>query len=97
VYLTQLFNTILRNGFFPATLEVAQIILILKPGKLPNELTSYRPISLLSIASKVFESLPLKRLLPMVENNRLIPNHHFGLKQMHSIIEQTHRIVKKDK
>jgi hypothetical protein len=47
----------------------------------PNELTSYRPISLLPIVSKVFEKLLLKRLLPMVENNRLIPNNEIVFRQ----------------
>jgi hypothetical protein len=76
-------------------MEVAQIILILKPGKPPNELTSYRPTSLLPIISKVFEKLLRKRLLRMVENNRLVPNNQFSFRQMHSIIQQTRRIVRK--
>jgi hypothetical protein len=71
------------------------MILILKPGKPPNELTSYRPISLLPIVSKVLEKLLLKRLLPIVEINRLITNHQFGFRQRHSTIQQTHRIVRK--
>jgi hypothetical protein len=67
----------------------------LKPGKPPNELTSYRPISLLPIVSKVFENILLKRPLPVVENNRLIPNHQFGFRQRHFTIEQTYRIVQR--
>jgi hypothetical protein len=59
----------------------------------PHELTSYCPISLLPIISKVFENFILKRLLPMVEKNQLIPNHQFGFRQRNSTIEQTHRIV----
>jgi hypothetical protein len=55
-YLTQLFNAVLLKRYFPAQWKVAQIILILKPGK-PNELTFYQPISLLPIGSKVFERL----------------------------------------
>jgi hypothetical protein len=82
-YLTQLFNAVLLKGYFPAQWKVAQIILILKPGK-PNVVTFYRPISLLPIVSKVFEKLFLKRLLPMVKNKRLIPNHQFGFGQRHS-------------
>jgi hypothetical protein len=50
-YLTQLFNAVLLKGNFPAQWKVAQIILILKPGKPPNELTSYWPIRLLPIVS----------------------------------------------
>jgi hypothetical protein len=67
----------------------------LKPGEPPNELTSYRPISLLPIISKVFEKLLLKRLLSIVEINRLISNHQFGFRQRHSTIEQINRVIRK--
>jgi hypothetical protein len=79
----------LLKGYFLAQWKVAQIIHSLKPGKPLNELTSYWPISLLPIVSKIFEKLLLKRLLRMVENNRLIPNHQFGFRQRHSTIEET--------
>jgi hypothetical protein len=85
----------LLKGYFPSQWKVAQIILILKPGKSPNELTPYRPISLLSIVSNVFEKILLKRLLPEFENNRLIPNHQFGFRHRHSTIEQTHQILQR--
>jgi hypothetical protein len=94
-YLTQLFNAVLLKGYFLAQWKVTQIINILKPGKLPSELTSYQPIYLLPIVSKVFEKILLKRLLLVVENNRLIPNHQFGFRQTHSTIEQMHRIVQR--
>jgi hypothetical protein len=47
----------------------------------------------LPTVSKVFEKILLKRLLPVVENNKLIPNHQFSFRQRHSTIEQMHRIV----
>jgi hypothetical protein len=77
----------MTKGYFPAQWKVTQIILILKPEKAPNELTSYRPISLLPIVSKVFEKLLLKWFVPMVENNRLIPSLQFSFRQRHSTIE----------
>jgi hypothetical protein len=92
-YLTQLFNAILLINYFPIQWKVAQIILILKPGKLPHALPSYRPISLLPIVSKLFEKFLLKRLLPFIEHNKLIPTHQFGFRRRHSTIEQTHHIV----
>jgi hypothetical protein len=91
-YLTQLFNAILLRGYFPTHWKVAQIILIPKPGKPPHQLSSYRPVSLLPIASKVFEKLLLKRLLPQVEHANLTPNHQFGFRPRHSTIGQTHRL-----
>jgi hypothetical protein len=94
-YVTQLFNAVLLTGYFPAQCKAAHIIFILKPGKPPNEFTSYRPISLLPTVSKVSEKLLLKRLLPIVKINRLIPNHQFSFRQRHSTIEQAHRVVRK--
>jgi hypothetical protein len=92
-YLTQLFNAILLRGYFPTQWKVAQIILIPMPGKPPHQLSSYRPISLLPIVSKVFEKLLHKLLLPLVEHANLIPNHQIGFRPRHSTIEQTHRFI----
>jgi hypothetical protein len=80
-------------GYFPAEWKVAQIILLLKPGKPPHELASYRPISLLSVVSKVFEKLLLNRILSLVTSHSLIPDHQFGFSKLHSTIEQTHHVV----
>lgn len=95
VYLTQLFNSVLRTNFYPPQWKVAQIIPILKPGKDPVEVKSYRPISLLPIISKVFEKLLLRKLRPIIEERRLIPNHQFGFRQQHATTEQVHRVVNK--
>jgi hypothetical protein len=69
----------------------------LKPGKPANKLISYQPISLLPTVSKILKA-PLKRLLPMVENNRLIPNHQFDFRKRdstlgHMIVSRTHEAL----
>lgn len=92
-YITILFNAILRIGYFPDEWKIAEIILIPKPGKKPELVQSYRPISLLPIISKVFEKLFLKRLLKIIKDNRLIPDHQFGFRSQHATIEQVHRVV----
>jgi hypothetical protein len=91
-YLTQLFNAVLLYGYFPAQWKVAQIILIPKPGKPPHAPSSYRPISLLPIAFKVFEKLLLNRLLPLVEHGKVLPTHQFGFRPKHYTFEQTHHL-----
>jgi hypothetical protein len=82
-------------GFFPAQWKVDQIILLLKPGKPPHELTSYLPISLLPVVSNVFEKLLLNRILPLVAYHSLIPDHQFGFRKRHSTMEQTHCVVQR--
>lgn len=67
--------------------------MILKPGKPKNEITSYRPISLLPTISKLFEKLLLKRVIPIMEEAQLIPQHQFGFRKKHSTIDQVHRVT----
>lgn len=90
---TIMFNAILRLGFFPPQWKVAQIILIAKPGKPPDAVTSYRPISLLPVLSKLFEKLFLRRLRPWLIENNIVPDHQFGFREQHGTVEQVHRVV----
>jgi hypothetical protein len=71
--------------------------MIVNPGKNPTDVTSYRPISLLSLLSKILEKLQLRRLTPILTAKRLIPDHHFGFRPQHGTIEQAHRLVHKIK
>jgi hypothetical protein len=95
IFLTILFNAILRVQYYPQLWKVSQILMIHKLGKPANEVTSYRPISLLPILSKMFEKLLLHRLLPILEDNKVIPNHQFGFRQKHSTVEQVNRVFEK--
>ena len=52
--LTILYNSILRLSYYPLLWKFAQIM-VPKAGKPVDDVTSYRPISLLPIPSKVFE------------------------------------------
>lgn len=86
-------NAAIRIRYVPRQWKVAEIIMVQKPGKPPNEVKSYRPISLLPVMSKIFEKLFLKRLQPVLQQRNLIPSHQFGFRASHSTIEQVHRIV----
>jgi hypothetical protein len=91
--LTYLFNAMLRLNFWPIPLKTAEIILMIKPGKDPKELSSYRLISLLSIINKLFEKLVLRRLNRDLHPDDWIPPHQFGFRNRHSTVQQTHRII----
>lgn len=93
VKLTNLINASFRLKYVPSVWKVAKVIMITKPGKPPNEVTSYRPISLLPIISKLFEKLLLRKLKPIKERKKLKPTRQFGFRNKHSTIDQVHRIT----
>lgn len=78
--LTNLYKVALRLNYVPISLEVAEVIMITKPGKPPN-------ISLLPVLRKFFEKIVLKRLKGIREEKVLIPTHQFGFCKQHSIID----------
>lgn len=92
VFLTTLYNGILRTQCFPLVWKVSRIIMIHKAGKPPNDVSSYRPISLLPILSKICEKILLRRISPILTETKAIPDHQFGFRQKHSTVEQVHRV-----
>ena len=70
-----LLNAIIRLEYWPKPLKEANVIMILKPGKTPTDVTSYRPISLLPVISKILEKLLLFRLSNDTPPQTWIPSH----------------------
>lgn len=52
----------------PPSMRSALITLILKPGKPPNEKSSYRPISLMSCDTKILCKALVKRIETYIPN-----------------------------
>jgi len=86
--ITQIYNVIIQTDYFPCQWKVGQIIMIVKPGKNPNNMTSYCPISLLPTVSKILEKIFLKRLTSIIDESKLIPSHQFGFRKEHRTIEK---------
>ena len=94
LYLTLIFNAIIISNYFPESWKLAKIIVVLKPGKPAEEPSSYRPISLLTAISKLFERLLMIRLNPIIQENKLFPIFQYGFRRMHAITEQAHSVAK---
>lgn len=92
IHLTHLFNSVLRLSYFPTLWKFSIIILIPKPNKTPDSISSYRPISLLSFFAKILKRLLLKRILPCITINSILPNSQFGFRSTHSTIHQVHKV-----
>ena len=63
-YLTSLYNLSFQQATLPAIWKHAIILPLLKPGKLKDQGSSYRPISILCPASKILEKLILQYISP---------------------------------
>lgn len=91
MFLVILFNACLRLSHYPCQWKFAQVVMILKTGKQPEDVSSYRPISLLPLVGELFEKVILNRMLPHLDT--ILPGHQFGFRQKHGIIEQVHRLT----
>ena len=84
-FLYQLFCKSLESGTVPLTLKSAYITPILKKADLdPADPKSYRPISNLSVLSKMLERLVAKQLVTYLKENGLLPDLQSAYKVHHS-------------
>jgi len=75
--LVGLYNQCVRDGVVPASWKRARVVLLRKAGKPEDEPSSYRPICLLSVVGKVFETMLVARLEEHIESRGgLSPNQH---------------------
>jgi hypothetical protein len=93
IKLLHIFNAILRPDYWPRLLKTTQIIMILKSGKTPTDVTSCRTVSLLPTIAKVLEKLILNVINQESNPQTWIPDHQFGFWWAHSTIQQSHRIA----
>ena len=81
--LSDIFNHALQHGKFPDSFKVAKIIPLHKGGK-SNVVNNYRPISILSTLSKLFEKVINKRLVDFFEKYNVINDFQFGFREGYS-------------
>lgn len=93
VKLVTIYNSCIRNFYYPKCLKTALITPIVKAGKNPKDVNNYRPISLLSIFSKILDVLLHNRLKQELFEKDLIPNTQYGFRPGHSTESQVIRIV----
>ena len=80
-----LFNNCMYAGVFPDVLKIARVIPLYKSGD-KNEISNYRPISLLPVFSKIFEKLIHSRVEKFLDKHKVIYNKQFGFRKRHSTL-----------
>ena len=77
VPLALIFNESLWKGVFPEKWKVARVTPIFKSGQ-QSEMSNYRPISVLSGVSRLFEKLVHDQLFEFLTANNLLSNNRFA-------------------
>ena len=94
LFLTELFNRSMRSGHFPTTFKEAFIApVIKKPGLDSADIGSYRPISNLSVISKLLERIVAKQLTDDLQSADLLPQLQSGFRSGHSIETAVLRVL----
>ncbi len=84
--LTRLFNKCLSEGYFPKELKIAKIIPIYKNKGSIADMKNYRPISMLSVFSKLFEKLIHKEITNFFDRKNILNDSQYGFRKSHSTL-----------
>ena len=82
--LSKLFNLCLRESCFPVCWKISSVVPIFKNCGDRSNPGNYRPISLLSVVSKVFEKLINLRLVAYLEKSKLFTDIQYGFRSFRS-------------
>lgn len=93
-FLAFIMNACLKTQYFPDDWKTAKVVPLLKSGKPPGDPASYRPISLLSSLSKVYEKIIKEKILQIVSDRKIFPDEQFGFRRYHSTAHQVFRICR---
>ena len=83
-----IFNLSWSSHSFPSIWKTSSIITIYKMGKHLDSPASFRPISLTSCTSKLFERIILSRLLFFLESNSILSLRQTGFRPGRSTLDQ---------
>ena len=81
--LTHIFKSSIDNAIFPNEWKLAQVSPVFKKGS-KTDLNNYRPISVISAVSKVFERLIYNQVYEYLIANQLLASCQSGFRPLHS-------------
>jgi hypothetical protein len=82
--ITNLFNQCIEHATIPDEWKLAHVTPIFKGKGSKSLIDNYRPISVLSPVSKVFETLIASQMKNYLENNNLLSDNQFGFRPRRS-------------
>lgn len=92
--LTVCINMCLEEGVFPRQLKVSRVCPVFKNGP-KDKPSSYRPISVIPIISKIFEILVYDQISNFLEGNNIISISQYGFRKGKSTVDAMDKLVRK--
>ena len=86
-YLLDMYNKVWEEGEIPKNWKHAIITLLLKEGKDPKDVRSYRLVAQTNILCKIFERLTNKRLVWYLEREKKMDDRQFSFRKQGSTID----------
>ena len=94
--LCKIFNCSMCNGVVPDKMKIARVTPIHKKGD-TSIMNNYRPISVLTIFTKIFERCMYNRVTDFLNKHKILFKNQFGFRHGHStssaILELIHKIT----
>ena len=85
-------NTSLNSGVFPTRLKYSVITPLHKKGD-KNNVSNYRPISVLTSFSKIFERIIYNRLITHFTSHKILANSQFGFRKKSSTDKAAYKLI----
>ena len=77
-------NESFQSSSFPTKIKLAKVMPLVKKGY-PLDSSNYKPISLLSVFSKITEKIMYRYLYDFLKQDNILYSHQFGFHANHSI------------
>jgi len=82
----------LRDSFYPLSWKLANLVLIPKQRRPPNDSASYRQLYMLNTTGKIFERLLVRRLNHFLENTNALCESQYGFRRHRSTVDVIERL-----
>ncbi|CAB0040047.1 unnamed protein product [Trichogramma brassicae] len=89
----RVYTMCLETGVFPSGWKRQRLVLLPKPGKPPDEPSSYRPLCMLDTAGKILERIICDRLEAFTERPGGLSERQYGFRKGRSTIDAIEDVV----
>ena len=90
--LCHIFKLSIEFGVFPKKWKIATIVALYKGGGNDN-VSNYRPVSLLPVPGKLLEKLVHDHMMEFFENNNILSEYQYGFRKKHSTVDSIATLV----